>query len=75
MDANDNAVGGRGTSAPPHKTSQSQEKITFTNTYDEDLDVIFAAIEHNEDDVDLVQANDELVGVDGEDKETTSNKD
>ena len=63
MDADANAVRGCGAN------------ITFTNTRDEDLDVLYAAIEHDEDDVDLAQANDELAGVDGEDKDDASNED
>ena len=57
------------------RQAKSKKNITFTNTRDEDLDVLYAAIEHNEDDVDLAQANDELAGVDGEDKDNASNED
>ena len=59
---------------PPCKTSQSQENITFTNTRDEDLGLLYTAIEHAEDDVDLVKANDKLAGMDGEDEDDASNE-
>ena len=42
------------------RQAKAKKTITFTNTHDEDLDVLYTAIEHNEDDVDLAQANDEL---------------
>ena len=47
------------------RQAKAKKTITFTNTRDEDLDVLYAAIEHEEDDVDLVQADYKLVGVDG----------
>ena len=47
----------------------------FTNTRDEDLDVLYAAIEHDEDDVNPAQANAKLAGVDREDEDDASNKD
>ena len=56
LDVNANAVRSCDTSALPCITSQSQENLTFTNTHNEDLDVLYDAIEHDEDDVDLAQA-------------------
>ena len=41
----------------------------FTNTRDEDLDILYAATKRDEDDINLAQANDKLTGVDGEDKD------
>ena len=75
MDVNAYAVGGRGASTPHCTTSQCQEKLTFTNTPDEDLDILYAAIKHNGDDTDLARVNDELAGMDGEDKDDTNDKD
>ena len=54
---------------------KTKKTITFTNTRDEDLDVLYAAIKHDKDDVDLAQANNKLTGVDGEDKDDASNED
>ena len=39
------------------------------------MDVLYAVIEHDEDDVNLAQANIKLVGVDGEDKDNTRDED
>ena len=55
--------------------AKAKTNITFTNTRAEDFDVLYAAIEHNEDDVGLAKANGELVEVDGEDKDDASNED
>ena len=51
------------------------KNLTFTNTLDEDLDVLYAVIEHDEDDVGLTQTNARLTGMDGENKDNTSNED
>ena len=45
------------------RQAKAKKNITFTNTRGEDLDVLYAAIKHDEDDVNLAQANDELAGV------------
>ena len=55
--------------------SKAKRTLKFTNTGDEDIDVLYAAIEHNGDGVDLAHANDKLLGVDGEDKDNASNED
>lgn len=57
------------------RQAKAKKTITFTNTPDEDLGVLYAVIKHNGDDVDLVQANAKLAGVDGEDKDDASNED
>ena len=57
------------------RQSKAKKTITFTNTRAGDLGVLYAAIEHDEDDVNLAQANDKLAGVDGKDKDDASNKD
>ena len=41
---------------------------TFTNTHDEVLEVLTTDIEHTWDDVDLAHGNEELAGVNWEDK-------
>jgi len=55
--------------------AKAKTNITFTNTRDEDLDVVYAALKHNEDDVSLAKANSELAEVDGEDKDDASDED
>ena len=57
------------------RQANAKKNIMFTNTRDEDIGVVCAAIEHAEDDVDLAQANDELTGVDGEEEDDASNED
>ena len=47
------------------RQATAKKNITFTNTHDGDLDVLYAAIEQDEDDVDLAQANNKLAGVGG----------
>ena len=47
----------------------------FTNTRDEDPDVLYTAIKHSEDDVNFAQANDKFAGVNGEDEENASDED
>ena len=56
--------------AQVHRLTQqanAKKNIMFTNTLNEDISVLYAATEHSENDVDPVQANDKLTGVDGED--------
>ena len=57
------------------RRTNANKNATFTNTRDEDLDVLYAVIKHDEDDVNLAQANDKLTGVDGEDEDDTGNED
>ena len=40
--------------------TKAKKHITFTNTCDEDLYFLYAAIKHDEDDVDLAQADGKL---------------
>ena len=56
------------------RQAKAKKSITCTNTRDEDLDILYAVIKHNEDDADFVQANDKLSVVDGEDKVDASNE-
>jgi hypothetical protein len=49
------------------RRSKAKKTLTFTNTSDEDLDVLYTAIGQDEDDVDPVNEHDKLAGVDGED--------
>ena len=61
-----------------HRLTQqvkAKKNLTFTNTRNEDPDVLYAAIEHDEDDFYLAQANDKLAGVDREDKDDASDED
>ena len=48
---------------------------SLTNTCNEDHGVLYATIEHNEDDDNPAHAHAKLVGVNREDKANTSNKD
>ena len=49
--------------------AKAKKNITFTNICDEDLDALYHAIEHDEDDVNLAQATDNLTRVGGEDED------
>ena len=55
--------------------AKAKKNITFTNAHNEVIDVLYAAIERDEDDVDLAQSNEELAVVDGEDKDNARNED
>ena len=55
--------------------AEAKRTLTFTNTNDEDLDVLYVALDQNEDDVDLNHDNDYLAGVDGENNEDANNDD
>jgi hypothetical protein len=51
------------------RRAEAKNALTFTNINNEDLDVLYAARNQDEDDVDPGHDNDELAGVDGEDDE------
>ena len=57
------------------RQSKAKKSLTFTNTRGEDLFVLYAAIEHDEDDVNPAHAHGELAGVDEEEQYNASNKD
>ena len=42
------------------RQAKAKKNTTFTNTHDEDLDVLYAVNENDDNDVDFPQANDEL---------------
>ena len=56
------------------RQAKAEKNLTFTNTNDFDLCVLYAAIGRNKDDINLTQANDKLTWVDQEDKDDASNK-
>ena len=57
------------------RRAKAKKTLTFTNTRGEDLDVLYATIKHDGNDVDPAHAHDKLAGVDGEDKDKTSDDD
>ena len=52
---------------------KSKKTLTFTNTSDEDPDVLYTAIEYDEGDVDPTRVHYQLAGVDREDKDDAHN--
>jgi hypothetical protein len=57
------------------RRAKAKNTLTFTNTRNEDLDVLYAATEHNEDGVDHAHAHDELTEVDREEEDGARDKD
>ena len=51
------------------RRAKAKENITFTNTRDEYLYVLYATNKRDTDDVDLTQTNDKLTGMGGENKD------
>jgi hypothetical protein len=49
---------------------QGHKTLTFTNINDEDLGVLYIALNQDEDCVDFNHGNDKLTGIDGENNES-----
>merc|ERR1712086_724113 len=53
--------------------AKAKKTLNFTNTNDEDLDVLYATLDQDGDDVNPNHNNDKLAGVDKEDNEYAKN--